>query len=45
MATIEIEAIEIITVLPESVDSPRRSFDELILRALRNLFSTFQKLF
>lgn len=29
------KATELITVFPESVDSPRRSFDELILRALR----------
>lgn len=45
MATIEIEATELITVFPESVDSPRRSFGELILRALRTLFSTLQKMF
>ncbi|KAG1451696.1 hypothetical protein G6F56_008016 [Rhizopus delemar] len=35
IATIELKATELITVLPESVDSPRRSFDESILRALR----------
>jgi hypothetical protein len=29
------EATELITVFPESVDSPQRSFDESILRALR----------
>ncbi|KAI9025230.1 hypothetical protein CLU79DRAFT_833881 [Phycomyces nitens] len=35
IATIEMEATELVTVFPESVDSPRRSFDESILRALR----------
>ncbi|KAK4514121.1 uncharacterized protein ATC70_006129 [Mucor velutinosus] len=35
IATIEMKASELITVFPKSVDSPQRSFDESILRALR----------
>ncbi|KAG2196390.1 hypothetical protein INT47_012894 [Mucor saturninus] len=35
IATIKMKATELITVFPESVDSPQRSFDESILRALR----------
>ncbi|KAG1071318.1 hypothetical protein G6F42_026036 [Rhizopus arrhizus] len=35
IATIEMKATELIAVFPESVDSPQRSFDESILRSLR----------
>ncbi|CAO3619638.1 unnamed protein product [Mucor hiemalis] len=40
IATIKMEATELITVFLESVDSPQRSFDESILCALRQSSSS-----